>query len=165
MELVLDDLNKFNYKLADYIESFGTIIWLYSDLFMIGFDISLTVPFTYTSLNLGSLTANVFPVDRGRYSQLCPLSSLNRQIIRQIEVNTKQKQTKNFADFITKFRGFSKLSKIEFCQRQIFKNSIICFLWGPVMSHKKIGSNLFSRFDVYWIQTNKQTPKQTSKVY
>ena len=68
MELVLDDLNKFNYKLADYIESFGTIIWLYADLFIIGFDISLTVPFTYTSLNLGSLTANVFPVDRGRYS-------------------------------------------------------------------------------------------------
>ena len=25
------------------------------------------------------------------------------------------------------------------------------------MSHKKIGADRFSRFDVYWIQTNKQT--------
>ena len=31
------------------------------------------------------------------------------------------------------------------------------------MSHKKFGPNRFSRFDVYWIQTNKQTPKQTNK--
>ena len=27
------------------------------------------------------------------------------------------------------------------------------------MSHKKIGPDRFSRFDVYWIQTNKQTNK------
>ena len=31
------------------------------------------------------------------------------------------------------------------------------------MSHKKIGPDRFSRFDVYWIQTNKQTNKQTDK--
>ena len=31
------------------------------------------------------------------------------------------------------------------------------------MSHKKFGPDRFSRFDVYWIQTNKQTPKQTDK--
>jgi len=31
------------------------------------------------------------------------------------------------------------------------------------MSHKKVGPDRFSRFDVYWIQTNKQTPKQTDK--
>ena len=31
------------------------------------------------------------------------------------------------------------------------------------MSHKKCGPDRFSRFDVYWIQTNKQTPKQTDK--
>ena len=29
------------------------------------------------------------------------------------------------------------------------------------MSHKKFGPDRFSRFDVYWIQKNKQTPKQT----
>jgi len=31
------------------------------------------------------------------------------------------------------------------------------------MSHKKFGPDRFSRFDVYWIQTNRQTPKQTDK--
>ena len=31
------------------------------------------------------------------------------------------------------------------------------------MSHKKFGPDRFSRFDVYWIQTNKQTPKQTDR--
>ena len=31
------------------------------------------------------------------------------------------------------------------------------------MSHKKIGPDLFSRFDVYWIQTNKQTNRQTDR--
>ena len=31
------------------------------------------------------------------------------------------------------------------------------------MSHKKFRPDRFSRFDVYWVQTNKQTPKQTDK--
>ena len=31
------------------------------------------------------------------------------------------------------------------------------------MSHKKFGPDRFSRFDVYWIQTNKQTNKQTNR--
>ena len=31
------------------------------------------------------------------------------------------------------------------------------------MSHKKIGPDRFSRFDVYWIQTNKQTNRLTDK--
>ena len=31
------------------------------------------------------------------------------------------------------------------------------------MSHKKFGPDRFSRFDVYWIQTNKQTNKQADK--
>jgi len=34
---------------------------------------------------------------------------------------------------------------------------------GHVMSHKKFGPDRFSRFDVYWIQTDKQTNKQTDK--
>jgi len=32
-----------------------------------------------------------------------------------------------------------------------------------VRSHKKCGPDRFSRFDVYWIQTNKQTDKQTDR--
>ena len=31
------------------------------------------------------------------------------------------------------------------------------------MSHKKFGPDRFSRFDVYWIQTNRQTDRQTNK--
>ena len=31
------------------------------------------------------------------------------------------------------------------------------------MSHKKFGPDRFSRFDVYWIQTNKQTPKHPDR--
>ena len=35
--------------------------------------------------------------------------------------------------------------------------------WGHARSHTKFGPDRFSRFDVYWIQTDKQTPKQTDK--
>ena len=31
------------------------------------------------------------------------------------------------------------------------------------MSHKKFGPDRFCRFDVYWIQTDRQTDKQTDK--
>ena len=31
------------------------------------------------------------------------------------------------------------------------------------MYHKKFGPDRFSRFDVYWIQTDKQTDRQTDK--
>ena len=31
------------------------------------------------------------------------------------------------------------------------------------MSYKKFGADRFSRFDVYWIQTNKQTNRQTDR--
>ena len=31
------------------------------------------------------------------------------------------------------------------------------------MSHKKFGPDRFSRFDVYWIQTNRQTDRQTNR--
>ena len=31
------------------------------------------------------------------------------------------------------------------------------------MSHKKFGPDRFSRFDVYWIQTDRKTNKQTNK--
>ena len=31
------------------------------------------------------------------------------------------------------------------------------------MSQKKFGPDRFSRFDVYWIQANKQTERQTDK--
>ena len=33
------------------------------------------------------------------------------------------------------------------------------------MSHKKIGPDQFSRFDVYWIQTDRQTDRQAKFIY
>ena len=33
------------------------------------------------------------------------------------------------------------------------------------MSHKKFGSDRFSRFDVYWIQTDRQTDRQAKFIY
>ena len=33
--------------------------------------------------------------------------------------------------------------------------------WGHARSHTKIGPDQFSRFDVSWIQTNKQTSMQS----
>ena len=33
------------------------------------------------------------------------------------------------------------------------------------MSHKKFGPDRFSRFDIYWIQTDRQTDRQTSQIY
>ena len=39
--------------------------------------------------------------------------------------------------------------------------SSINLTWGHVMSHNKFGPDRFSLFDVYWIQTNKQTNRQT----
>ena len=33
------------------------------------------------------------------------------------------------------------------------------------MSHKKFRPDRFSRFDVYWIQTNKQTDRQAKFIY
>ena len=33
------------------------------------------------------------------------------------------------------------------------------------MSHKKFGPDRFSRFDVYWIQTDRQTNRQAKFIY
>ena len=33
--------------------------------------------------------------------------------------------------------------------------------WGHARSHTKFGPDRFNRLDVYWIQTNRETYKQT----
>ena len=43
--------------------------------------------------------------------------------------------------------------------------SFINLPWGHVRSKKKFGPDGFSRFDVYRIQTNKQTPRQAKYIY
>ena len=40
-------------------------------------------------------------------------------------------------------------------------HKVINLPWGHVRSHTKFGLDGLFRFDVYWIQTNKQTDKQS----
>jgi len=70
---------------------------------------------------------------------------------------------KNFADF----QEFNFFTKLKTFKKHIFKKilSFINLSCGHVMLHKKFGPDRFSRFDVYWIQTNRQTPRQTSQIY
>ena len=51
---------------------------------------------------------------------------------------------------------YTHFLNIEICWRQIFIYT---------RSHTKFGPDRLSRFDVYWIQTNKQTPRQTDRQY
>ena len=74
----------------------------------------------------------------------------------------KQKQTKLFADFMKKFRGFLKILKITFWWRQTFENSIIHYpsLGSCEVLHKRWVQSV----QPFWrilIRTN----RQTSKVY
>ena len=68
------------------------------------------------------------------------------------------------------FAHFQNFIKIKTLKHKFFKFwSFINLPWGHVRSNTKFRPNQFSRFDVYWIQTDKQTDRQTnrriSKVY
>ena len=59
---------------------------------------------------------------------------------------------------------FQNFQKSNFDRGKFLK--ILLFInlpWDHMMSHKKFGPDRFSRFDVYWIQTDKQTNRQTNK--
>jgi len=79
----------------------------------------------------------------------------------------KNKEKKLFADFKKKIADFQEFNL--FYKLKTFKTHFLKFLsfinlpCGHVMSHKKFGPDRFSRFDVYWIQTNRQTDRQTDK--
>ena len=65
-----------------------------------------------------------------------------------------------------KFREFSNLMKIEFCWRQIFEILIIHKpSWGHVRSRTKCGPHRFSRFNVYWTQTDSYTLTDKQSIY
>ena len=73
---------------------------------------------------------------------------------------SKQRRKKILRIF-KKIADFKEL--IFFTKLKTFKTHFLKFLsfiilpCGHVMSHKKFGPDRFNRFDVYWIQTNKQT--------
>ena len=79
----------------------------------------------------------------------------------------KQKQNKSLRIF-KKIVDFHNLQKSNFVRGKNLKiQSSIKLLWGHVRSNKKFGPVRYSRFDVYWIQTNKHPnrPRQTSQIY
>ena len=94
----------------------------------------------------------------GRFA---PIFYLNCEHILFVYI-LKQKQNKTFADFIIFFRAFSKYCKNKNFKAQILEDLIFhkLFLGSHMRSHTKFGSNRFSRFDVYWIQTISHPDKQ-----
>ena len=71
-------------------------------------------------------------------------------------VDIVKQKLKNFTDFIQKFHGFSKFSENQTLLEANFFN----FDHKPFLRScevpQKFGLDRFSRFDVYWIQTNRQ---------
>ena len=74
-------------------------------------------------------------------------------------VHCKRKTNQKFHGIKKKFRGFSKFSRIEFCHRKVFENSIILKLssWGHVRSHKS--------FKPDSVQPFIENKRQSIKVY
>ena len=81
-------------------------------------------------------------------------------------LNCKTKTNKKFADIIKKIMDFQNFQKSYFVRGKYLKiRSSINLPLGHASSHEKFGPNRFSRFDVYWIQTNnKQTDKQSINI-
>ena len=84
--------------------------------------------------------------------------------LRLLHYKTK---TKKFADSIIFFCAFSKSYKNKkLLNTKFFKFwSFINLPWGHVSSHTKFGFDRISLFDVYWIQTKKQTDRQAKFIY
>ena len=65
--------------------------------------------------------------------------------------------------FINKFRGFSKFNA---CKSNFVGGKILKFLSSINLSRThKFGTDRFSRFDVYWIQTDKHTQTNKQSIY
>ena len=86
------------------------------------------------------------------------LSTFDR---RMWEINFMTNQRKNKQ----KFCGFSKIFKNQILIKANFWKLSLNLPWGHARSHKKFGPDRFSRFDVYWLQTNKQTPRHPKSIH
>ena len=76
-------------------------------------------------------------------------------------VHCKTKTDKNFADLIKKISWILKIFKYRILLRGKFLKIqlSINLPWGLTKSLRTIGSAVF--IDVYWMQTNRQTDKQS----
>ena len=64
------------------------------------------------------------------------------------------------------FKIFKNFTKIKTFKHKFLKFwSFIKLPWGHVMSYTKLGPDRFSRYDVYWIQANRQTDRQAKFIY
>ena len=61
---------------------------------------------------------------------------------------------------------FQNCQKSNFVRGKFLKiRAFINFPWGHARSHKKFGPERFSRFDIYWIKTNKKADRQANYIY
>ena len=66
---------------------------------------------------------------------------------------------------IVKICGFPKFNGNQCLLEEIYEIlTSITIPWGHVRSLKKIVPDRFRRFDVYWIQTNRQTSNDQAKI-
>ena len=70
----------------------------------------------------------------------------NKQTKKDTTIWNQETTIKTFKDKFFKFLSFINLP------------------WGHARSQKKFGPNRLSRFDVYWIQTNKHPDRQAESV-
>ena len=102
----------------------------------------------------------------GRFA---PIFYLNCEHV--LSVYILKQRRKKFCGFKKKknsriFKNLNLFTKLKTLKTHFLKFlSFINLPCGHVMSHKKFGPDRFSRFDVYWVQTDKQTDRQTSQIY
>ena len=78
----------------------------------------------------------------------------------------KWKNKQKIRGFYINFVDFQKFFKSNFVRGTFLKvESSKSFPCGHTMSHKQCGHDRFSHFDVYWIQTNKQTDRLAQFIF
>ena len=83
-----------------------------------------------------------------------------------LSIYTEKQKHKKSLRILSKLRGFSNFIKIEFWWRQVFQIFMVLKpSQGSCEVPYKIGPDRFCRFDVFRIQTYRQTPRQAEYIY